>query len=156
MFEMKPWKAPGPDGFLVGFSQCTWDVVGDTVTKHIQKVGENHDMIGLINQTDICLIPKVEHPSTIMQFRLISLCNTIYKAISKVMVNRLKTHMQQWISPYQTGFIPDRSIHENIMIAKEVMHTMERKNGKRGYFSIKVDLSKAYDKLSWQFIHRVL
>jgi hypothetical protein len=60
------------------------------------------------------------------------------------------------VSPHQTGFIPGRSIHENIVVAKEMVHSMNKMKGRKGYFAIKVDLSKAYDKLSWEFIWRTL
>lgn len=64
--------------------------------------------------------------------------------------------MNNWISPYQRGFLPGRSIHENIIISKEAMNTIDRTRGKRGYFAIKVDISKEYAKLSRKFIWRVL
>lgn len=109
-----------------------------------------------MNQTDIVLIPKVEQPQTILQFRPISLCNSIYKVISKIIVNRLKVCIPKLVSPFQTSFIPGRNIHENIIIAKKIMHSMHHKKGKTGYFIIKVDLSKAYGKISWDFIWCVL
>lgn len=86
----------------------------------------------------------------------IMICNTIYKVISKTIVGRLKRHVNHWIPPYQIGFVLGRSIHENIIIAKEAMHTMEKTKGRRGYFAVKLDLSKAYDKLNWNFIRHVL
>ncbi|CAI8594394.1 unnamed protein product [Vicia faba] len=64
--------------------------------------------------------------------------------------------MPELISPYQSRFVSGRSIHENIIITQEIIHSMRNKKGKKGYFAIKVDLSKAYDKLSWDFIWRIL
>lgn len=71
----------------------------------------------LVNQTDICLIPKVEKPEFVSQFCPISLCNTIYKVVTKVVVNQLKKHMDVLISPFQSGFTPRRNIQENIVVA---------------------------------------
>ncbi|CAI8599587.1 unnamed protein product [Vicia faba] len=68
----------------------------------------------------------------------------------------MKKHMNKLISLFQTRFVPGRLIHENIIIAKEALHTMEKVKGRKGYFAIKVDLSKACDKLSWECIWNVL
>jgi hypothetical protein len=156
LFCMKPWKAPGPDGFPAGFYQKSWEVVGKSVCDFMRKVWDNPSELSLVNQTDICLIPKVEHPEFVNQFRPISLCNTIYKVVSKVIVERLKVCIPILVSPFQTGFVPGRSIHENIVVAQEMVHSMNKMTGQKGYFAIKVDLSKAYDKLSWDFIWRTL
>ncbi|PNX79184.1 ribonuclease H, partial [Trifolium pratense] len=156
VFNMQPWKAPGPDGFSAGFYQKTWNIVGDTVYKFVENVWQNPSVIADVNKTDICLIPKVQNPEYIQHFRPISLCNTSYKIVSKVIVERLKGCIASLISPYQTGFVPGRNIHENIVVAKEMAHTMHRMKGRKGAFAIKVDLAKAYDKLSWSFIWRTL
>jgi hypothetical protein len=156
VFGMHPWKAPGPDGFPAGFYQKSWDVVGETVFKFVDSVWQNPSSIADVNKTDICLIPKVDKPEYVTQFRPISLCNTNYKIVSKVIVERLKECVASLVSPFQTGFVPGRNIHENIVVAKEMAHTMHFMKGRKGAFAIKVDLSKAYDKLSWEFIWRVL
>ncbi|WJX47132.1 hypothetical protein P8452_33857 [Trifolium repens] len=156
VFQMHPWKAPGPDGFPAGFYQKSWDIVGSSVCNFVKNVWLNPSTIAEVNQTDICLIPKVSHPTHIQQFRPISLCNTIYKIVSKVIVGRLKESIANLVSPFQTGFVPGRNIHENIVVAKEMAHTMHHMKGRKGVFAIKVDLAKAYDKLSWEFIWRVL
>jgi hypothetical protein len=156
VFNMHPWKAPGADGFPAGFYQKSWDTVGVNVKKFVEKVWNEPSAISEVNHTDICLIPKVSQPEFIKQFRPISLCNTSYKIVSKVVVERLKRCVAKLVSPYQTGFVPGRNIHENIVVAKEMLHSMHQKQGKKGYFAIKVDLAKAYDKLSWEFIWRVL
>jgi hypothetical protein len=156
VFKMPPWKAPGPDGFPTGFYQKSWEIVGGSVCNFVKEVWRNPGIIADVNYTDICLIPKVATPEQVQQFRPISLCNTNYKIVSKVIVERLKDCLASLISPFQTGFIPGRNIHENIVVAKEMVHTMHRMKGRRGAFAIKVDLAKAYDKISWEFIGRVL
>jgi hypothetical protein len=153
---MQPWKAPGPDGFPAGFYQKSWDTVGNSVYRFVDEVWHNPSQIADVNHTDICLIPKVSNPEYVKQFRPISPCNTIYKIVSKIIVERLKVCLPSIISPYQTGFVPGRNIHENIIVAKEMAHTMHRMKGKKGAFAIKVDLAKAYDKISWEFIWRIL
>lgn len=60
------------------------------------------------------------------------------------------------MNPNQFGFIPKRSIHENIVVAQEILHNMHIANIKMGSFSIKSDLAKAYDNISWNFISNVL
>ncbi|MCH80961.1 hypothetical protein A2U01_0001739, partial [Trifolium medium] len=156
LFAMQPWKAPGPDGFPAGFYQKAWATVGSSVCNFVCGVWNNPSAVSSVNQTDICLIPKVDNPEYVTQFRPISLCNTIYKLVSKVIVERLKECIPKLVSPFQTGFVPGRIIHENIIVAKEMVHSMHKMKGRKGAFAIKVDLSKAYDKLSWEFIWRVL
>lgn len=79
-----------------------------------------------------------------------------YKIVSKIMVERLKECMTSIISLYQIDFVPRRNIHENIIIAQEMIHSLMKAKGKKKNFVIKVDLSKAYDKLHWNFILNVL
>lgn len=60
------------------------------------------------------------------------------------------------VSPFQIGFIPSRSIHENIIIAHEICHSFHKTRGKSGFFAIKVDLAKPLDRLRWSFIYGIL
>ena len=156
LFSMGEWKAPGPDSFPPGFYRKAWPIVGNTVVDFVRKVWSNPNDIQCVNKTDICLIPKVDKPEFVTQFRPISLCNTIYKVVTKVVVNRLKEVIDDIVSPYQTGFIPGRIIHENIVVAQELVHTMRRMTGRKGGLAIKVDLAKAYDRLKWSYIFLVL
>ncbi|KAH9734521.1 putative ribonuclease H protein [Citrus sinensis] len=103
----------------------------------------------------------VQYPFT-LDFPLIdnvvlnSLIRVVYKTITKMVANRLKTILPQIIGPAQTSFVPGRHIIENIIVAQEIIHSMRNKGGKTGQMAIKVDLEKAYDRLSWDFIHETL
>lgn len=90
-------------------------------------------------------------------FRLISLCNVTYKIISKTLVSRLKTIMDNLIISYQNAFIQGRNITDNILIAHEIFDTLRKKKiRKKGCGALKIDMCKAYDKVSWNFLKAVL
>ena len=106
-----------------------------------------------LNDTFICLIPKVNCPQKITEFRPISLCNVVYKLISKVLANRLKKILQKVISESQSAFVPSRQITNNVLVVFETMHCIDqRRKGKNELMAIKLDMSKAYDKVEWAFL----
>lgn len=57
---------------------------------------------------------------------------------------------------WETNFVSSRCIHDNIIIAQEMIHSMRRMRAKKGFMLIKVNLEKAYDGLKWGFIHNTL
>ena len=99
LFQMGPTKAPGPDGMNALFYQIFWHIVGDNVITAVLDFLNSSYMVPEINYTYIVLILKVRSPKKMADFRLISLCNVIYKIISKVLANRLKQILPQLISP---------------------------------------------------------
>jgi hypothetical protein len=101
-----------------------------------------------INKTHIAPIPKNSQPCSVTKFRPISLCNVNYKLISKVVANKLKVVLPDIRSPTQSAFIPGRLIIDNILVAYETLHSMQtRMWSKVGFMGIKLDMSKAYDRV---------
>ena len=101
-----------------------------------------------VNYTHIVLIPKIKSLEKITNYRPISLCNVIYKIISKVLANRLKQILPHLIATTQSAFVPGRLIIDNFLIAYESLHVMHCcKKGRRGSLALKLDVSKAYDRV---------
>ncbi|XP_026459699.1 uncharacterized protein LOC113360405 [Papaver somniferum] len=151
---LAPWSSPGPDGFPVGLYKDNWDTVKDEVIAHVQSFFTNRYLLKHSNYTFITLIPKIKNASFPHDFRPISLSNSVYKIISKILTNRLKPILDGLISPFQSAFIANRQIHDNIIITHEILHAFKKKkkNAKNGHIAIKLDLSKAFDRLEWSFI----
>ncbi|XP_060970043.1 uncharacterized protein LOC115713657 [Cannabis sativa] len=157
LFQMHPDKSPGPDGMTPGFYQKYWDVVGVDVISQVVDFFETCSFPAALNQTNIVLIPKKKHVTTMSDLTPISLCNVAYKVVSKVLANRLKIVLPNVISENQSAFISGRLISDNIMVAFEVMHYLKRKRKeKTGFMALKLDLSKAYDRIEWGFLKAMM
>ncbi|KAL0314573.1 UNVERIFIED_CONTAM: putative mitochondrial protein [Sesamum angustifolium] len=155
--QMAPLKSPGPDGMPPFFFQKFWHIVKtDVISATLAFLNELILPPGL-NHTHIALIPKCKKPETLTQFRPISLCNVVYKIASKTIANRLKPLLDSFISPCQAAFVPGRLITDNVLLAFEVNHYLNTKKwGEKGHMALKLDISKAYDKIEWKFLEKIL
>ena len=107
-------------------------MVGDSVKKMVRDIFENHEVLAFLNQTLIVLIPKQLGPETMGHFRPISLCNTVYKIVSKILVQRHRPLLPSLVSPMQAAFLEGRRSVDNVIIAQELIFSLRAEKGRRG------------------------
>jgi hypothetical protein len=156
LFQMGPTKAPGLDGFPAMFYQLHWDLVQNDVCDAVRSFLGGADIPEGFCDSVIVLIPKVTNAKHLSKFRPISLCNVLYKIASKVVANKLKLLLPDFISEYQSAFVPGHLITDSALIAYECLHTVRRQKCKTSFFALKVDMMNAYDRIEWAYLHGCL
>ncbi|KAL9674665.1 hypothetical protein QQ045_002863 [Rhodiola kirilowii] len=157
VFSMNPLKAPGLDGFPALFYQKNWNKISRYIIEEVRKFWEDGVLDDRINKTLIVLIPKKPDADRMEDLRPISLCSIVIKIITKILAFRLQSILDQVVSCYQSSFIKGRIITDNFIIAHEISHFLKScKSRKDFYASIKVDISKAYDRVEWPFLEQLM
>ncbi|CAN1221373.1 LINE-1 retrotransposable element ORF2 protein [Linum grandiflorum] len=157
VFSLGPNQAPGSDGFTGTFYWEFWNLIQHDLCTAVRSFFATGSLPRNINHTLISLIPKINNPSSMSHLRPISLCQFLYKIIAKILANRLSLVLPSIIGSHQTGFVRDRRITDNIIIAHELMHFLKRKtNGTSHYLALKLDMEKAYDRIEWGFLFEML
>jgi hypothetical protein len=151
---MPAGKAPGPDGFTTDFFHHCWDLIREDVWAVVEESRTSGLVLPALNATFLTLIPKEERVTNPKHFRPIALCNVIYKIITKVIATRLKPILPFIISKEQSGYVEGRQIMDSIILAHEIIHSL--KSSRTPGMLIKLDLSKAFDRVSWQYIQAIL
>ena len=154
VWDCDSFKSPGPDGVNFGFIKEFWEHLKDDVMRFITDFHRNGKLTRGINTTFIALIPKVDSPQRINDFRPISLVGSLYKILSKVLANRLKQVMGKIISDSQTAFVKNRQILDDILIANEVVD--EARKNKKELMLFKVDFEKAFDSVDWGYLDSIM
>ncbi|KAK1283060.1 hypothetical protein QJS10_CPB21g01579 [Acorus calamus] len=155
LFTQRPISSPGPDGYPAHFFQFFWSLVCVDFLDAVKQFFQSGYLLKQLNHSFIALIPKSKHADSFENFRLISLCKTIYKTITKVLARRLQRVLPTLISSNQSAFIRGRNIVHNILLAHELMRYLHVPSAK-GRTCIKIDIRKAFDSVRWDFLHQIL
>ncbi|WVZ64648.1 hypothetical protein U9M48_014142 [Paspalum notatum var. saurae] len=144
-------KAPGPDGFT---GSC-WRIIGGDVLLAMNAIHRGHVFkFRLLNSALITLIPKKDDACAVKDFRPISLIHSFAKLVTKVLANRLAPHLPDLVSNNQTAFIRGRSIQDNFLLVQQLARSLHR--SKQAHVLLKLDMTKAFDSVSWSFLLEIL
>ena len=155
IFSMDGESAAGLDGFTGRFFTTAWEMIAEDVYRAILSFFCGAMLPTSITATAIVLLPKVPCSQDFSQFRPINLCNFVNKVISKVLSSCLARILPRIISPQQSDFVQGRHMADNFLLAQEIVSDIKRSN-RGGNVLLKLDMMKAYDKVSWLFLIQVL
>ncbi|XP_060187662.1 uncharacterized protein LOC132616912 [Lycium barbarum] len=131
--------------------QSTWNIIGEDVSNVIKSFFNGAPVPKFFTHTCLIMLPKVDSLQSFADMRSISLCNVSAKIISKLLNSKLSTILPRIISQNQSGFVKGRAITENIFLTQQIFNDIG-KQVPRDNIVIKLDMSKAYDKVSWNFL----
>ncbi|XP_062099846.1 uncharacterized protein LOC133805699 [Humulus lupulus] len=154
-FSINSIKSPGADGFGPGFFKVLWSELEAEISAAILDFFECGILPEEINKATISLIPKIETPSRAADYRPIACCNSIYKCISKMLCSRLASVLPSLVHQNQGAFVKNKLLAHNILILQDIIKGYKRKNISPRCV-LKIDLSKAYDMLDWNFLEDIL
>ena len=147
-------KSPGPDSFNFGFIKFCWEEIKKDVIRAVNNFEECGRWTREKNASFISLIPKVDNPQLLNDFRPISLVGCLYKIVAKILSLRMKMVLHKVIDVRQSTFLAGRDLMDSVLVANVVLEEVKRR--KSSCIFVKVDYEKAYDSVDWDFIYYML
>lgn len=130
LMQLGPNKSPGPDGFNAKTIQDNWNYFGPAVMNEVLEIFRTGHMSSQVARSNLVLVPKIEKATEVTHFRPISVCNVIYKLISKIISIRIR--------PFIGGcIVPGREISDNVILLREVLHSFKLKSYSHDEFCLK-------------------
>jgi len=131
-----------------------WHELKDDFMRFFLEFLRNGKLTKGVNSTFITLIPKVDNPQRLADFRPISLIGCMYKVLEKVLANRLHSVLGFVVSDAQSTFVRGKQIHDGILIANEMVD--EARRMKKELLLFKVDFEKAYDSVDLGYLNSMM
>lgn len=104
----------------------------EKVVKEVQSFFSSGKLRKSINVTHVKLIPKIQNPQKVKDYRSIALCNVYYNIYSKLLTSRLQPILPSIITENQTAFVPGRAITDDVLITHDILHTLKNSKPQRG------------------------
>ncbi|XP_020694000.1 uncharacterized protein LOC110107899 [Dendrobium catenatum] len=152
VFSGSSSSALGPDGFNFHFYKTGWHILGPTICRAVHSFFLKGYMPNGVKSTALAIIPKHKNAASISDYRLIALCNVLYKIITKVMAARIKPIMCLIVKDNRAGFVKSRVSTDNILLASDILYYAGKRGGANLFFCAKLDFKKAFDCVSRQFL----
>ncbi|XP_020704050.1 uncharacterized protein LOC110115218 [Dendrobium catenatum] len=148
--------APGVDGVTFSFLKNFWNLISEDIWLAVNHFMVSGEMPISWKETIIVLIPKIQNPQEVTNYRPINLCLTIYKIIAKMLLSRLELVIHKLISMDQDAFIKGRSLSDHVLLAQEIFNKFWYSKARKGLLAIKLDMEQAYDSMGWDALRQVL
>jgi hypothetical protein len=135
------------------FFKC-WNIIKEDIYSFCFDFFNGEVDIKALNNSFIALIPKVNNPTTVNDFRPVSLMNSVVKIITKLLGERIQSFIIPLVHPNQYGFIKSRTIQDCLAWAFEYIHQCQ--HSKRKIVIIKLDFTKAFDTIEHSIIIQMM
>ena len=148
-------KSTGYDGFTSEFLCSAWEIVKCDICEALGKLySMNGHSFQRLNEALITLIPKKQDDVSLTDYRPISLIHLLAKLFAKVLSLWLSPRLGELVSANQSAFISGRSAHEIFLLVQQTTRLLH--NLKVPHMLLKLDITRAFDSLSCQFLFEVL
>ncbi|KAI0530918.1 hypothetical protein KFK09_000466 [Dendrobium nobile] len=151
VFSGSSKSAPGPDGINFHFYKSGWHILGSYVCRAIRSFFIKGYLPKGVKATALAIVPKKKNASNISDYRPIALCNVLYKIIAKTLATRIKPFMNLIVKDNQAGFVNSRVSTDNILLANDILFHAGKRGGEK-IFCAKLDIKKAFDSVSRDFL----
>lgn len=155
VFYLSGNSVTGPDGYIGKVFQKCWDIVTDNLFRAVKAFFYRYELPSSVTHTKLVLIPKKEVPNIFSDLRPINLSCFLNKIVPRVVHERILMVLPKIISPNQSEFVKGRSIVENILLAKEIIRYINKRN-RLVNVVVKLYMDKAYDRVSWIYVTKVM
>ncbi|XP_026410742.1 uncharacterized protein LOC113305969 [Papaver somniferum] len=155
VFDLNQDGSPGPDGYTGAFYRKTWYIISSDLVEAITYCWRTKLIPSGMNSNFLVLIPKIKGAKNAKSFKPIGLSNFCFNIITKIITIRLSRFIHKVVSQQQYAFIKNRNIHEQVLLASELVNEISI-NRRGGNLGLKLDISQAYDTISWEFLYKTL
>ncbi|CAI5948972.1 unnamed protein product [Closterium sp. NIES-65] len=147
---MAKGKSPGADGIPKEFFSQHWDSLGGDVLGFAKRFEETAVLPPAALEAVTVLLHKKGAKDQVQNYRPITLLNSTYKLVARVLANRMRKVLHKVISEEQYGFLPGRRLADGVSLIADIVDAAKCKNA--DWYLLLVDFQKAFDSVSREYL----